>query len=816
MHDIRLAIRQLFLHPGFTLAALLTLALGIGANTAIFSVVHAVLLNPFPYPESQQIAFIGETRQGESGTMPVTYPDYLHWAKHAQSFEQLAWVNSHSAALTGIAEPALLRVAPATAGVWPLLGMSASLGRTFAPEHDRPAAAPVVVLSDATWRKQFAADPNILGRVIELDNRAYEVLGVMPASFKFWAADAWIPAGLESESDFMQSRVMRTGGFVVGRVKQDVAFATAQQELEVLSAQIAQQFPDTNKGVGANVQRLTESVVSNIRPSLLLLACAVGCLLMIACVNVANLVLARAVSREREFGVRVALGASRARLLRQVLLENLPISLLGGGLGVLLAHFGLVLILRLLPTDTIPAEAQISVNWPVLAFALALSIGSTLVFGIFAALGRATRVTSDTLREGGGGTGSSRTQRMRAVLVVSEVALAVILLVGAGLLLRSFDRLQRVELGFDTSQLLLMPLQLPEHRSPEQATQTYRDILLKLQALPGATAVAAALNVPLVSGFDMPLLREGEAYGDLNDLKSVQINLVMGDYFKAQGLQLKQGRTLAESDNAASMPVIVMNETAVRQFLPDQSALRARVMIGIPPNLIKPGMLPPGMDKFQWATVVGVVEDVRHFGVERDAPPSVYIPVDQGFKHLAARANMTLLIRTHSDPLALANAARAALWSIDPNLPVQRVASMEQVLAESFQGTRFNAVLFGTFAALALILSAIGIYGVVAWNVAQRAREIGIRMALGAKRGDVVQQVVREGMRVVGLGIALGFVGAIAVAWLMANIMSEVRATDPWPFALVLLLLTMVATLACWLPARRAAGNDPMMALRAP
>ena len=817
MNDFRIAIRQLLRHPGFATVALLTLALGIGANTAIFSVINAVLVNPFPYPESERIAFIGQTRENQPDTMPVTYPDYLEWRAQNRSFEELAWVSNRSFALTGIAEAAYLSGATATASVWPLLRVRPALGTTFGERDDKPGADPVCVISHSTWQDRFGGDPRILGRSIALDGRSYVVVGVMPASFKFWAADVWIPAGLDAGNELMQSRVLRMGAWVVGRLKDGVDVAEAERDLDVISTRLAAHYPDSNVGVGAGVILLGEAVTRGIRPALLVLFGAVGCLLLIACLNVANLLLARATAREREFGVRVALGASRRRILRQVLVENLPLSLAGGIAGVLLAQLGLTAILRMLPPGTIPAEAQIELSWPVLGFAVGLSLASTLVFGMIAALSRSTQVSVEALREAGGGTGSRGTRRLRSALVVGEVALALTLLIGAGLLLRNFDRLQRVDPGFDTSNLLLLPLRLPQQQYPSsnQATQFYVELLERLRALPGVRSAGAGINAPMMGGSDLPLLTEGRTYTDLNQLDPAQFNLVMGDYFAAQGLVLKQGRVFSDADGASSAPVVVLNEAAVRKFLPGQEALGKRVMVGMPENLIKPGMLPPGLDEFHWSTVVGVVSDARHFGLQSDPPPTAYLPIEQGWAHVAVRSNMTVLLRTEGDPLALAALARQALRSVDSNLPVQRVASMEQVLRETLSGSRFNAALLGTFAALALALSAIGIYGVVAWNVAQRSREVGIRIALGANRRDVVGQVIGDGMRAVLLGVALGLAGGAAASQLLRSMLNGIGTLDPWVFALVPLLLVGVALVACWVPARRAARVDPMIALRA-
>lgn len=816
MNDLRLALRQLARQPGFALVAILTLALGIGANTAIYSVIHAVLVQPFPYVEGGRIAFVQQNREGQQGTMPVTWLDYQEWQRQARTLEHLSWVSDENFVLTGGAEPAFARGAAMTASTWALLGVPAALGTTFDARDDTPGADPVVVLSHAAWQKQFGGAADVIGRVVELDDRSYTVRGVMPPAFKFWAADVWVPAASKADDVFMQNRLFRNSGFALGRLAPGVALAEADRELDIISARIAQQFPDSNKGVAAETTLLADSVAGQIRPALLALSAAVGCLLLIACVNVANLVLARAATREREFSVRAAIGASRGRLLRQVMVESAPIALLGGAAGIALAWAGLRALLVLLPQGMVPAEAQIEINASVLGFALLLCLACTVAFGVAAALARSTEVSSEALREGGGGTASRRAQRVRGALVVTEVALAVTLLVGAGLLLRSLDSLRRVDLGFETSHLLLANLRLPERTYPvgAQATEVFRGVIERLRGLPGVTAVGAATNAAMSGGSGLPMLVEGEAHGSLDSLRGVQFGMVMGDFFAAQGLQLRRGRLVGDDDRAGGEPVVVLNEAAVRQFLPEGDPIGRRVMIGIPKDLIVPGMLPPGLDTFQWTTVVGVVSDVRHFGPASEPPPSAYLPVDQSWNHPVARNAMNLLLRTDGDPLALVPAVREAVWAVDRDQPVANTIAMDDLLVDILRPARFNSLLVGIFAGLALLLSAIGIYGVVAWHVAQRVREIGVRLALGARREVVLRQVVRQGMTVVAIGVGFGALGAVAAGYGLRGLLFGVGAFDPWSFSAVVLALLATAFLACWIPARRAAAVDPVEALR--
>ncbi|MBI2813862.1 MAG: ABC transporter permease [Opitutae bacterium] len=818
MQNLRLAFRQLLKVPAFTLTVTLVLALGIGATTAIFSVVYAVLLHPFPYKDGNKILFVGSNRLDQPGSMmPVAYPDYQEWRKNIRSVEQLGFASGRSAALTGVNEPAVLRNGAISAPVWPLLGIQPILGRVFTDAEDNPAAVPVVVLSHATWRKRFGGDPGLLGRAITLDGKPYTVIGVMPANFKFWAADVWTPVGLQADTDIMRSRLMRMDSWVVtraapGRTRDDVA-----AELEVAARQLALQFPDSNKDVGVTMRYLNESVTGPFRDPLLMMLAAVAAVLLIACANVANLLLARTSARLREFAVRAALGASRWQLIRQTLAEALPLAALGGFAGVLLAIWGLDSLLALLPQDAVPAEAQIGVNGPVLLFTATLSLGTMLLFALFPALESSRAAVGGGLQEGARGTASRSTGRVRAGLIIAEVSLSIVLLVGAGLLIRSLARIHAVDVGFNRENLLVVPLQLPESRyaASEQSTSFFENAVERLRQLPAVADVAASSNVPFAGGNGMPLAVEGRTYTDLNQLEGVQFALVGPEYFRTQGLRLLRGRVFDATDRAGSAPVIILNEAAVKKFLPAGDPLGRRVMLGAPEHLIKPGMLPAGFDKFQWATVIGVVQSARQFGLQNDAPRAAYIPARQGWDYPQMRRNMTLLIRTHAEPLNAVPAVRGMIKSLDANLPVERIVTMDMLIGDTLQSTRFNTTLLGLFAAVALMLSGVGIYGVVSWSVTQRTKEIGVRLALGAGRSQILGLVIGQSMRVVLLGVLLGVAGALALTRTMENKIFGISAFDPLTFAAVVGLLTSAALLAAWLPARRAAQVDPMTALRA-
>lgn len=817
MSSFRFALRQLARTPGFTATVTLVLALGIGATTAIFSVVYAVLMDPFPYKEGNKLLFVGEARRGDQGQMPVAYPDYLEWRKDVQSADYLGFASGSAVTLTGVNEPVVLRNAAISANTWPLLGLSPVLGRVFTEAEDHPGAAPVCVLSHATWQQRFGSDPGILNRAITLDGKSYTVIGVMPPAFKFWAGDLWTPVGLLADTDIMRSRVMRMDSWVVTRPKDGRTDADVRAELTVIAARLARQYPDTNKDVGVAMRRLSESVTGPFRDPLLILLGAVGGLLLIACANVANLLLARTTARRREFAVRAALGASRGQLIRQTLLESLPLALLGGGAGLIVAGWGLDALLAILPSDAVPAEARIRVNGPVMLFSLAVTLGTLLLFALFPALEGARVVVSSELQEGSRGTGSLRTSRVRSGLIIAEVSLSLILLVGAGLLIRSLDRIYSVDVGFNKQNLLVVGVKLTESRyaGSEQATSFFEDAVARLKSLPAVAAVAAATGAPFTQGNGMPLIVEGRTYTDITQLEGLQFALVTGDYFRAQGLRVLRGRDFNADDRAGSAPVIILNDAAVKKFLPGVDPLGKRVMLGAPDNLIKPGMLPAGFDKFQWATVVGVASSARYYGLQNDPAPAAFIPARQGWDYPQLRRFMVLLVRTKTAPLDAVPAVRGVIRALDPDLPLQRIASMEMLIGDSLQGTRFNTILLGLFAAVALALAAVGIYGVVAWNVTQRTREIGIRVALGADRASVLKLVIGQSMRVVLAGIILGVIGSLVLVHTMQGLLFGISPFDLPTFLTVAGVLTVAAAAACWHPARRATRVDPVIALRA-
>jgi len=810
-------LRPIAQNPGFTAVVIAVLALGVGANTAIFSVVNAVILNPFPYPKSEQLLFVGSTLEGQDGNMPVTYPDFLDFRESAQGFDGMTFASNESFTLTGREAPSVLEGARVSADAWDMLGVDPILGRVFTAAEDQPAADPVAVLSYDTWQSRFGGDEKVLNQIAVLNGRAHTIIGVMPAVFKFWGAEVWVPVGLDGGSEILNSRIFRFNSWIVARVKDGITLEAANTELALMAKQIALAHPESNERISASARLLSDAVTGDFQRPLVVLLIAVACVLLIACANVANLLLARTASRQREFAIRVALGATRGQLIRSTLLESLPLSLMGGVAGLIVGAWGLQGLLAFLPADAIPAEAQIEVNLPVVIVSLALTIGTMLGFSLMPAFSGTRPDLAENLQEGARGTTNKNTARLRSILIVAEVSLSLTLLVGAGLLIRSLDKLSSVDPGFDPENLLVSAVRLPEARYPDPrvATELFRDLVSEMNRLPNVDAVAATTNAPFMGGSNMPLLQEGMTYPTMDDLRSAQFSGIIGDYFQAQGVPIVKGRSFVETDRQGSAPVVIINEEAVRQFFPNQDPIGQRVMLGLPDNLLRPEMLPEGFTNLPWAEVIGVVRDMRHFGLQADLQPAVYFPIEQMWAVPLLRNTMILMTRTHDDPTSLSSTVRKAVSRIDPDQPVASIATMETIIGNTLRQSKFNSLLLGCFAGVALLLALVGIYGLVAWNVTQRTREIGIRQALGAQRHDVLNMVVRQGMGMVLLGIVIGIATSLALARGLQSMLFEVSAFDPWTFVGVGLLLAGVALVACLLPALRASRINPLEALRA-
>ena len=813
--DLRYGVRMLIKSPVFTIITVVTLALGIGANTAIFSVVNTVLLRSLPFQNPDQLVMIWETSPSR-GLLQGTPspPDFREWRSRTQSFQQMAAIYDTDFNLSGTGDPERLSGAVVSADFFHMLGMSATLGRTFLPTEEQFGAHSVVVLSDNLWQRRFGADPQIIGRAITLNNHPYTVIGIAPPDFKFPETrfELWVPMAFASD-DLMNTRGNHFLS-VIARLKPGFTIAQAQAEMETVTGQLAQEHQE-NAGLGARVVSLHEDLVSGYRPALLVLFGAVSFVLLIACVNVANLLLARSTARQKEFAIRTALGASRLRIVRQLLTESILLGAMGGALGLLLAWWGVSLLPAFGPTD-MPRVVDVSVDSRALAFTFLISVLTGVIFGLAPVLQAFHYDLSGALKEGGrSATEGKRAGRVRRVLVITEIALSLMLLVGAGLLAGSFWRLLRVDPGFDPDNLLTLQITLPKTKYPEpqQAQAFYRQLIERVSALPGVKSAGETTSLPFAAGgWGKMLSIEGRpAPTSMEMVPVVQYRQVSPDYFSTLGMSLIGGRFFTERDNSNSPPVALINEEMARRFFPGENPLGKRIWMGPPDEMLPPGALPPGYS-FPRLTVVGVMKNVKHQGLNREPKPEVYISHLQGAEETAR--NMFLAVRTTTAPLSFAAAVREQIMTIDKDQPVADVRTMQQRMAESLSSARFNMVLLGIFAGVALLLAAIGLYGVIAYSVAQRTHEIGIRMALGAQRSDVLKMVMGQGLILTLVGITIGLASAFFVTRFMSSLLYGVTATDPLTFMGVSLVLAVVTLLATLIPARRATKVDPMIALR--
>ena len=801
--DVRYGARMLVKRPGFTVTAVLVLALGIGANTAIFSAVHAILLRPLPYRDADRIVVPASTKPAENiERASVSYPDFLDWRNEREVFEHVAVYRPAQYDLTGAGEPERISAAIVSEDYFAVMGAPPVLGRTFQPEdyQEIPRAS---VLSYGLWQRHFGANPQAVGQEIEVNGVSRTIVGVMPPDSQ-WPDDAelWLPLSFSASSP--AEWAMRRDNMVwyaVARLRAGATLEQARAVLGTIARRIEQEDPASRRGWGATAYTLREWIVgSTLRQTLLVLLGAVGFVLLIACVNIANLLLARGAAREREIAIRTALGAGRFRLIRQFLVESLLLGLLGGGFGLLLAFWGIDLLVALAPDD-IPRLQETAINAPVLAFVVTISLLTATAFGIIPAL-HATRVDlNESLKEGGrGSTGGAKGKRARHALVISEVALSMVLLVGAGLLIRSFTLLQQVDPGLNVDGLITFNISLPRARYPEsaQVTNFYDRALERIRALPGVESAAATSALPLGGGgFYLGRVFLGETHPEppAGPDYPAQWNTISNDYFRVLGTPLLRGRAFDERDTSASIPVTIINETMARRMFPNQDPIGQRIRSWRDENILR--------------EIVGVVSDVRYFGRDDELRPLVYVPLTQDTN----RALM-LAVRTTGEPPQLIGSLREAIWSLDGNLAVADAQTMRQILDESVARPRFNMMLLGIFAAVAMILAAIGLYGILAYAVAQRTHEIGIRIALGAGRRDVLRLVVGQGLKLALAGLGIGLVAAFALTRVMSSLLYGISATDPLTFIGVALLLAAVALLASYIPARRATKVDPMIALR--
>jgi len=811
--DVRLGLRGMRRNPGFTSVAVITLALGVGATTAIFSVVDGVLLKPLPYRDPDRLVLIWEKflRHGLP-QIPVSAVEFTEYRDQNQVFEQTAAFDTVDFNLTGGDAPERIPGAVVSAEVFPLLGVEPLLGRAFLAEESEPGRDDVVVVGHGLWRRRFGSDPGLLGATLTLNGRGYTVVGVMPAGFQFplslfgikgmqftQPAELWTPVAFTPEQ--LKVRGSRSYG-VIGRLKPGVTLARADAEVQTIANRMLRQYPGSYPpdGWGATAVSLHEQVVGDIRPALLVLLGTVGLVLMIGCANVANLLLARAASRQKEMSVRAALGASRARLVRQLLTETTLLALLAGGLGLLLAGLGTGLIVSFAP-DTLPRVKEVSLDRSAFAFAALLSLLASAAFGAVPALQASKPDLDASLKGGGGRANSPGHQRLRGLAVVMEFALALVLLVSAGLVIKSFWRLLQVAPGFDPQNVLTFELSLPpaKYARREEVDAFYRRLIERVRTLPGVRAVGAATILPLSgSNNDQAFIVEGRMPRDLSEVASVEFRAVTPDYFHAMGIPLLTGRDFTDADYDRAPAVAIVNQALARRHLPGGAALGKQFTMDDPRR--------PGA---RWLTVVGVAADVRHRGLNVEAEPEVYVPHSQ-----YPRSSMAVVARTASDPADAAAAIRREVAGLDADLPLYNTRAMGQIVSESIARQRLSTLLLAVFAAVALGMAAVGIYGVMSLTTAQRTREIGIRMALGAPAGGVLTLIVGQGMRLALIGMGVGLAASLALTRLMRSLLFGVGAADPLTFIAVPALLASVALVACYLPARRAMKADPLRALR--
>jgi len=811
--DLKYGLRMLIKNPGFAAVAVLTSALGIGANTAIFSVVNGVLLRPLPYKDPGRLVVAGE-RTPDFDMMSLSYPNFVDWREQSRSFEGIAAFNWQDCNMTGAGEPEHLSGKRVSASFFSVFGIPPALGRDFDPKEDRVGVSPVVMISGGLWKRRFGMSAEVVGKRLTLNGHGYTIIGVIPASFQYrGSADVYTLLG-QWDDIMARLREVHPGIHAVARLKPGVTLAQAQSEMSRIAARLAQAYPKENANHGATVRPMAQELVGSVRPALLVLLGAVGFVLLIACSNVANLLLARSTARQREMAVRAAIGASRVRLICQLLTESVLLAVAGGALGLLFACYGTDAVVAAVPGG-LPRMESITVDGWVLAFTLAVSVFTGIVFGLAPALQVSHFDPHTTLKEGGRGS-TADYQRFRAVLVVSEIAASLVLLVGAGLMLKTMWRLNRADPGFDPRHLLTFSIGLSpvNTSSPDRIRLAYKQLTEAIQSLPGVEAAAVADDVPL-SGDDteLPFWVIGRPRPSTQSEMLEALMYCTGPgYLRAMGIPLLRGRFFTDQDTKDSTGVVVIDEVMAKGLFPGEDALGKSIafadMTGEVPGFNKP------------LKIVGVVGHVKHWGLDSDASAKIryqlYLPYLQlGDQFMTAfSSGVTLMVRTTVDPLSMVTAVRRQVVEAGRDQPVYNVQSMQQIVSDSVADRRFSMFLLGIFAVLALVLASVGVYGVISYTAGQRTHEIGIRMALGAGRADVLRLVVGQGLALVLIGVGAGLAAALGLTRLMSGMLYGVRPTDLLTFAVVSLVLAGAAVLASYLPARRAAEVDPVVALR--
>lgn len=840
IHDVRVSLRLLRGRPGFAVVVVLTLALGIGVPTAIFSLVNGVMLRPLPYEDPDRVVLVWERPPGFT-RFAVSPANFLDWRQQNQVFEDMAAIASATVNLTGTQEPERIRGRRVSASFFPILGVQPALGRTFLPEEDQPGGERVVVLSHSLWQRRFASDPSVVGRALSLDRESYTVIGVMPRDFQDLTSiysteeiKLWLPYPFASDPP-TERRAKRLT--VVARLKPDISLERAQEDMDLIVHRLVETYPeefwqppDSDENWGARVSLLQREMVERVRGSLVVLLGAVAFVLLIACLNVANLFLVRAAERQKETTIRAALGADRGRLVWHMLKESVVLTLLGGAGGLLLARWAVTLLVALSPAD-VPRLDQVGIDARVLGFALLVSIVTVLAVGLTPALQASKPTLTESLKEGEGRTGAGlRRRRGREVLVVAEIALALVLLIGAGLMLNTLRHLQAVDLGFNPDNVLLTRVYLPRSKYAEatgfgtnpgterftrwtvrpEHTLFIQEVLRRMNALPEVES-AAAVNYPPASGggWGLRFSIEGHAPpASPEESPGAFVKTITRDYLRTMGISLLRGRAFSEQDGAGAPKVAIINEAAAGQYWHDENPIGTRVR-----------MKDSYEDDERSFEIVGVVGDVKQAGLDTDPEPILYMPYFQQAEawtdwQIGFRMGIYFVARTRDDPQSLAPAMRRAVWDVDADQPIRESLTMNQQVAESLSSRRFYALLLGSFAGVALILAAMGIYGVMSYSVSQRTHEIGVRMALGAERRDVLRQVITRGLLLAVVGVVLGIAASLGLTRFISSQLYGVSATDPVTFTGISLLLVAVALAACYIPARKAATVDPLVALR--